>query len=268
MCANIIPRETRATPVVLALLIVSTTILGAVGGAAAAESSFDHRSAKPDHVTLTYNESALEEYAPALVTRHLEQDPAAVYGWKATSPERDTDVYVYFTFYPVQRGYSEYDSHPMDREPVYVYVDDGEIVRVQYSAYHYLRGELPGSAVKIQDGTHPTLRVAENYHHYYPSNLSGDPPSHVENLGAEPGSGTFDAWLANGWAAGLDPGSATNPWSMRDRADWWRDGTLGVSAAAIGAQVDLILGTETTVDFGVAENPAPFSLPEFDIPFL
>jgi hypothetical protein len=165
----------------------------------------------------------MKTYRPKLVTGHLEVRPSKQYAWLATSPEEDDDVYCYWTYYVTQSGFSARDSHYLDREPVYVFVDEaGDVREVIYSAYHWLAGKthVPNT-VTDSDGEHPTFRVAKRYHHYLQTTTEGVFVE-LEDLDDQ-----FETWLANGWEDDLAVGAAQNPWIMRRRSSWWKDDTSG-----------------------------------------
>lgn len=192
---------------------------GGLAGRSSATEHAPHWREKPDHVTIDYSQSSMEKYRPRLEIHHLDVEPTAFYGWRASSPEHETDAYVYFLKFPTQRGISALDSHMHDREPFYVFVDEdsGDVQEVVYSGYHWFRA---GNTQPPTDGdTHVTARVVHPHHHYVLSSASAireDVP--VESLVDE-----FDIWLSNGWGESLHPGAATNPWVMRSRESWWRE---------------------------------------------
>ena len=200
----------------------------ATGPAAAA-----HDTAKPEHVTLSFDETTLERYRPRLVTRHLDVSPSKQYAWLATSPEHDTDAYTYWTWYVTQEGLTDRDSHYLDREPVYVFVDaeTDEISEVVYSGYHWLAARTRSPTTDVDD--HPLFQVAERYHHYY---RTGDDTGELVDLADM--DAVFDEWIDNGWEEDLEPGAAQYPWllasvdSGASRAHWWRENSLGFSWTA------------------------------------
>lgn len=206
--------------------------LPAVSGLAAA----DHGEQQPSHVTLEYDQAFLETYRPMLVLRELDVKPLALYSWKATSPEYDTAVGVYWAEYTHQEGVSEYDSHFGDHEPVYVFVDEqsGDVEEVVYSGYHWLAARTRTPDLYAE--THPKLHVVSPWHHYFTTTEQG---TLVEtgDLTSE-----FQAWLDNGLEDDLAPGTVVNPWRMRTRSDWWRDDVAGISFNAIYVNVALKIG--------------------------
>lgn len=202
-----------------------------------------HDGAQPSHVTLTFDESALEGYRPRLVTRHLDVRPSKQYAWLATSPEHDTDAYTYWTWYVTQEGLTAEDSHYQDREPVYVFVDpdESEIREVVYAGYHWLAARTRHPPTDVDD--HPLFRVADRYHHY--QQTSDDTGELVDLADMD---NVFDEWLANGWEEDLHPGAAQNPWIMASvdsgggRESWWRRNSFGFSTEEFLKQVWLRVG--------------------------
>jgi len=179
----------------------------------------------PSHATITYDEDMLLTYRPRLVFSEDEYDKFLnLYGWVATSTELEPDVCVYWAEYTHQKGVSDYDSHDGDHEPIYVFVDDdsGEVERVDYSAYHWLRGTTLKKTTRV-DGTNPVLRVDANYHHYYPvtgeDEFTNEPE--VVDLGKR-----VDGWIANDWPVNQE--TIHTPWSIKNEESWWSDGKYGL----------------------------------------
>lgn len=205
----------------------------------------DHENrAPPNHVTLSFDRAELEGYRPRLVTRNLGVKPSKQYAWIASSPEHETDAYTYWTWYVTQKGRTGRDSHYLDREPVYLFVDEesGDIREVVYSGYHWLAARTRSPTTDLDD--HVLLEVAEDYHHYIRTADDTGELVELEDLDE-----TFTEWLANGWEEDLAVGAAQNPWIMSSvddgagRSSWWRRGqTLGISSTEIWKQVSLKLG--------------------------
>lgn len=208
------------------------TISLATGPAAAT-----HLREHPDHVTLSFERSQLEQYRPLLDISHLDVQPTALYGWRATSPEYEFDWYVYWAEYVHQAGVSSYDSHYGDHEPVYVGVKDGSVERVLYSGYHWLKATAVGDAIPTYETTHPALHVINPWHHYaLDPDISG---SFVEVRSL---ADVFQGWLDNGLAESLDPGAAVDPARMRSLPDWWRSTAAGISFNALYVRALLAVG--------------------------
>lgn len=201
-------------------LLAGGTALTAVSTAEAVHTE----EGQPPHVTLSFDQGLLETYQPKLVTRTLDVKPSQQYAWIATSPEHETDVYCYWTWYVSQRGLTGQDSHYLDREPVYVFVDSttGDVQRVLYSAYHWLKGST--SDPTLTDEQNPTLRVVERWHHYLLTDEVTGVYVPLSDLDT-----TFEAWLDNGWEEDLYVGAAQDPWVMLDRGSWWNETAVGFS---------------------------------------
>ncbi|MFW5938323.1 MAG: hypothetical protein ACOCSN_05195 [Halanaeroarchaeum sp.] len=214
----------------------------ALAGSVTAET--DPYDAQPEHVSLVYDESLLEEHVPRLVMSHLDVSPTAAYSWIATSTEHSTDFYCYWVYYAYQEGYTEYDSHETDREPVLVEVNqDDEVVAVYYDAYHYLRND-PGTA-PVRDG-HPTLRIQKPHHFYTATTAIGDMPD-IGDLHEY-----YDAWIDNDWRV-YRP-AVVDPWSMASREHFWRDASAGVSFNAVYWRSLLAASSVPGIDFGGASD--------------
>lgn len=202
----------------------------------------DHGSHKPTDATLTFDEAWLRQYRPLLKIDQLDIQPTAQYGFRATHPGESTDVAVFFTFYVTQRGTTAEDSHYLDREPFYVFVDSetGDIVEVVYSAYHWLAGKETDPPLYTDgDGNdHPVARVVGPWNHYYlePGLWAFEDPEWVplkdlHDVHAPHEDDGSTAWLDNGWDENLRYGAVVDPWTMQDADDWWQDG-FAVSESA------------------------------------
>lgn len=178
-----------------------------------------------ENATCSYDETELREFQPETTTDHLSVEPTASYGGIFTSPDRETAVYVYFLSYPTQDGVTPVDSHESDREPVYVVVDEDtdEVKRVQYSAYHYLKGAATPSNLSM-NGSNVQLHVVEPWHHYRPAATDGS-YAELRNYCT-----AVNRWVESGWGAAAD--AVTHPWTMSDRASWWEADSLRNEIAA------------------------------------
>lgn len=205
--------------------------------------------AKPNHVDITTDDTEfLNRYRPLLDASAVPYDNRpTLYGWKATSPERDTDVAVYACEYAVQKGALTLTSHAGDHEWIYVFVDpdSGEVVEASYAAYHWLRGYLVSPSVyggSDGDGNHVMFRIAPTYHNYIPLTTVTDTSIllDVHGLGDyESATGPFYQWLANGMDSDLEPGAVHNPWILDSSGPldaWWaREGSGRVNRAIVDA---------------------------------
>ncbi|PCR88686.1 hypothetical protein [Natrinema ejinorense] len=220
--------------------------LSATTATAQTDGSYPHADAKPAGATIEFDEAWLESYQPLLRTDLLEVTPTSLYGFRARSEGEATDVAVFFAHYPTQRGVTNRDSHYLDREPFYVFVDSetGEIDSVAYSAYHWLANvEQRPPTYSSETGEHPTALVVTNWHHYVLDSsywvfddsrrdfLEIRDLQSVHSPHLEDGS---TAWLDNGWADTLRVGAVLDPWIMQDAPDWWQDdiGRFSVEALA------------------------------------
>lgn len=206
-----------------------TTFGAAALGSAALSTpaAAEHDEAKPEHVTIEYDEDWLQTYRPLLTFEGDAHDKLiGLYGLKATSPEEDTDVAVYWASYTDQQGWlGPTDSHFGDHEPCHVYVDSdtGDVVEVIASIYHWLAGS--GSPPSLpMEGKQPRLGVMDPHHQY---RAAGEDENTVtvtlRNL-----VDAYDSWLANGMEDDLAVGTVRNPWLMQSRESWWSGGRLGL----------------------------------------
>lgn len=187
---------------------------------------------KPDHVSLSFDQARLEQWQPLLDTSNLDILPDQMYGWIAESDLYDTDAFCYWTFYDRQEGLSTFDSHVLDREPVYVFSDGDTLEEVVYSGYHWLAATASGTAI-ARDGDHPLFHIAEDYHHYYEGG-NGATDLEIDDLDS-----VFDDWLATGWEDDLGVGLAQEPWLIRDpeRESWWQRNSFGFNGKEWGRQL-------------------------------
>lgn len=195
-------------------------------GTAAAASNYD----VPADVTLSYDPAVLDRYKPALVTRHLQIEPNAWYGWTATSPDHDTDAHCLICRYSGQAGVVPAgnllsDSHRYDHEPVLIFTDSdtGDLVSITPSVYHWLAESFPRNALPLV-GERPALAAARPWHHYQPDpSRTGTTEIELRSLGDH-----LDAWLANGFE--IYRPALTDPWVMQGttgRGHFWRSWDAG-----------------------------------------
>jgi hypothetical protein len=222
--------------------IVTVGSLGLMAGVAAAA----HWDAKPEHVSVFYDEQILDRYRPKLVMpQEAREKFIGLYGWVAESPERDLNCCCYWASYTHQDGYlGNLDSHMGDHEPVYCFYDKntGEVQRVIASVYHWLKGSATGTTAPLVDQTHVNLRTVVPWHQYTAASDEGA-YFDVRDLTTE-----FDSWLSNGLDTSLHPGTVTNPWSMQHRSSWWRDGLFGFSLNEFIVKRSADLGRGTVGD--------------------
>lgn len=192
--------------VFLALLGLSIAVT--VGSAA--ESVTDTR---PDYVSCDYNETELQTYNPSLQTDHLSTEPANIYSTYCQSTESEEDVAVYFAYYTHQSGFTSEDSHQLDREPIYVFIDEdtGEVNRTVYSQYHYIKQE-DTDPVTV-DNTHVSMYVFTPHHHYRPQE------GVVTQYELRDLSEVHQDWHNNEWSADIDV--TANPYAIDETDSWW-----------------------------------------------
>lgn len=196
----------------LAALLIASIVSVVFIGLVSAESVTDNR---PDHVSCSYQESTLEDYRPNLIVSHLESEPSTIYAQYCTSSERSEDVAIYWAYYPVQVGFSSEDSHDVDREPVYVFIDSssGDVNRIVYSEFHYIKGveESPN----LVDDNNPILYVESPHHSYNSSDGSGS------YIGLSDFSNVHQGWHDNDWGADIEV--TADPYEIDSRDSFWDD---------------------------------------------
>lgn len=205
---------------IISIVLVFGLLITAVPTVSATDDVIEENSG--ESVSCTYPESEIQNYQPEIVSAHLDIEPSSVYAGKFRSPDYGTDVYVYWAKYASQEGLTSEDSHYGDHEPVYVYVDDesGDIEKIQFSAYHYLKGEDRDPEM---NGSHPVVRANNPYHHYSSQTLLSGTLYDTNNFC----DGVGD-WYDNGWEASKE--AVAEPWSMNQKASWWKDNSFGFSA--------------------------------------
>jgi hypothetical protein len=216
-------------------LATATAVATGATATTATRAAADHFDHQPESVTIAYDETVLRRYQPLLDLSAVEANendtlPDVMYGWVAASPDYDTNVAVYWTKYPFQKGVfpMSADSHYGDHEPVLVeyYPSTGDVRRVWYDAYHWMKGTAYPMEVTLADDTHPTLGVISPWHNMTVTPKQPDAAEFIDlyDLGS-----VFEEWLAGGMEEHLKPGANVNPWLLASRAHWWRDTAAGVS---------------------------------------
>lgn len=208
----------RAGATVAALGSTAATI----GQPALAATAYDRQ---PDHVRLSFDAAMLERFQPQVVIDGLDVSPSRWFAWVARSSEHDTLVACYWAFYESQTGLTSADSHRLDREPVYVFVDEatGRVTEIVADGYHYLALTLRGETHTV-DGTHPHLTIVPPWHFYRGVTASdGD----ATTLDIDDLHDRYDGWIGAGWD--VDRRSVVDPWTIQARGHWWADDVLGLS---------------------------------------
>ena len=175
----------------------------------------------PQYVTVEFDEAAIRRYQPQLVLEGVEPEPLAFHALHATSQESTLNAVYGFTQYPYQGGVTSADSHLGDHEPIIVFYDDstGDVVRVDYAAYHWFRGSAAAETLQYADADQrrPMFRVDSRYHHYYVYS-GGFPGTRLE---VEDLTESLDSWLANGLDDSLATSQPYDPYRMLGRESWW-----------------------------------------------
>lgn len=188
-----------------------------------------HEDSLPEGAYIEHDPDYLAEYQPRFLMNEEDVEVfEALRAWAVKSNDYATDALVYWMEYSEQEGVTQYDSHPGDHEPVYVFVDSerGIIREVVYSAYHWLAGRTY-TPPTTDGGTNPTMHVVTPWHHTYPTPAVGRKPE-VKQL-----HDVFEDWLDDGMHEDLEPGLVHNPWRMASpggREHWWRGSVAGFSA--------------------------------------
>jgi hypothetical protein len=206
--------------------------LATVASSGAASAS--HRRETPDKVTISEDPALIEPYQPQFIMEDVEPAPEGYFALHATHEDEPFNAVYGFLRYPYQDGRTAQDSHHLDHEPTVVYYDPdtGDVVHVDYSAWHWFRARASAEALTFTADGRPKLRVHPRYHHYLltASGQSGtryEPDSLVERI---------DGWLANGMSSELAVSQPYNPWDLRTRGSWWRrtlDNQIGVRLRAL-----------------------------------
>lgn len=210
---------------------------GSVVTTSLASARYDNQ---PEFVDLTFDRDRLERYQPLLDLSDVDIRPTITYAWVAESSEQDTDMLVYWVFYPEQEGVTEADSHYPDREPIYLEVaQDGSIEAVHYDEIHWSARTVYEPRA---DDTHVSLRVVAPWHPY---KLQPDTSEGVLEPGIESLHDRYSGWLSNGWPVATR--TVVNPWTLPTRGHWWDGGLDGIALEAV--RTDLFRGTPLGIPF-------------------
>lgn len=203
------------------------TGVGVTNGVAAA-GEYPHQD-RPDHVQISTAPEDIQPWQPLLTwDTYPEREPLGYWGFRASSPEHDTDVVVGFHKYTQQEGISSYDSHAGDHEPIYVFFNPttGDIVDVVCSGYHWYRMQIPSSSIRTVSnsiGEQPVLRGIKPWNHHLP--VAPEEPRDGRSFGLESLPDDLYGWLYNGLSDPLREDQPYNPWKMRRADGWWKPGT-------------------------------------------
>jgi len=210
-----------------------------------------HYAEQPNSVSLEFDADEMAEYQPLLkLSPEDDGKLLGIYGWKAVDENRDTDVYCYWCSYTHQepsglgRAFFNADGHYGDHEPIQVEVDNttGDVIRVRASIYHWIKGETsPTDQLMDETGKRPRLKVISPWHQY----TVADTEAELQQKTVEDLRGEYRSWLSNGLDESVAVGATTNPWTMRDRSSWWREGTFGLSLNEQRIELAQTLGLDT-----------------------
>jgi|AntDeeMetageno50_2_1112565.scaffolds.fasta_scaffold00968_4 hypothetical protein len=229
-----------------------------LSGSATAQVDTAEWEYKPDHVTLSFDQTELEAYQPKFETsRDARRKMVDLYGFKAESSEWDVDVYAYWLRYNFQNSATDSlgtlssllsfggpDSHFRDHEPSYIFVDpEGTPDKAVVTGYHHYALDIPfDDALWTEDrlaGTrsHVHLNVVDPWHHY----KSVPPPADESTatllestVDLENWLEARDPWVDNGFYANSHAPAIENPFVMyNDRDTWWADGTVDKQLAPL-----------------------------------
>jgi len=190
--------------------------------ASSTTTSADHEElGPPEEVTLSYDESTIQEYLPGFVLEGVEPEPLTFHALHAESEESTLNCVYGFMQYPYQEGQSRHDSHLGDHEPLIVWYDQstGDVARTDYAGYHWFRATaLPSTLTFVDDAQHRIkIRPDPSYHHYY--TYSGDIPA--ENVETKSLLDSIERWLDNGLEENLAVSQPFDPYEMLSRKTWW-----------------------------------------------
>jgi len=234
------------------LVTVGSAGIGAVTASTTARADHEELGA-PDGVTLSYDESTIQEYLPGFVLEGVEPEPLAFHALHAESSESTLNCVYGFMQYPYQEGKTSQDSHLGDHEPLIVWYDQssGDVARTDYAGYHWFRATAMPSTLEFVDETQHRIKMRPDpqYHHYY--SYSGDLPHEdveVKNL-----LDSIGPWLDNGLEENLAVSQPYDPYEMLGRQTWW--------AHTAGNYVDAWLKA-TWFNLGLSEAGATSDLKE------
>jgi len=184
-------------------------------------------SAKPEKADIEWDEYRLRKYRPKLVMDdETKKRFDGLYGYVATSPERETDVLCYWS--KVKRteslpaGTSKLGSSIGDHDPIYVFVNSetDELERIVYSAYNLEAAEVQPDEGDLDpsdlsdEPTRATFTLVSGWNHYrYTPDATG---AYQYELKSWPE--VRPTWLDNNF--GMDAAAVEDPWQLTSTNDW------------------------------------------------
>lgn len=215
---------------------------GAVGtvGTAAAD---DQQRFEDFDIEVDYPHEWLQRYRPAFVSdRQTMQRSETVYGHRATHPDRDDAVACYWHRMTHQDGLPIIggDAHLYDHEPCYVFVDDGIITQVVYTAYHHFAGTLDGleltQSLRERDAEEPThvqLEIIDPWHHYLPRTDPSEARVTFVDVEGDDEASHLDTWQTRGIFSSTADEAIYDPWTVAERGSWWQTDTWDYRVASM-----------------------------------
>lgn len=244
--------------------------LAALAGSATADGGYDWAD-DGDYIERSDDLDELRRYMPYLnISTSSRRQLIGLYGWKAQSPDHDTDAYYYWARYTHQDAGAEQlglmdralgllasDAHLWDHEPKILFVDPttGEIESATVTGYHHFPLDItdPTLSEGYVDGreTHLNLNVVDPWHHYTHDRLENGVD--VTNFAQ------FESWLEHrdswrdlGFYENSNPVAIDNPWSFKDDVhSWWAEGTRDYRAGKMWSWLGLRGADDLgNIDFG------------------
>ncbi len=189
--------------------------------------------AKPDDVTVVYDERRLWRYQPKLkADQQTRADITGMYGFVAESESEDTYACCYWLL--TDSGEAPTFANPNSalggHIPIYVFVDEasGEVVDIVYASWQWLAADLEPSEETLTTDradypTHATFELVDPYNVLRHVEDSGGYFASLKSLPDD-----RSAWINNGWYESASATAIENPWVMRnsDREGWWDSSSL------------------------------------------
>lgn len=224
--------------------------------------------------TADFPEEMLRDYQPAVIWSQEARDKiASIYAWRAKpSAEAETDLHaLYYWFrYTSQRSWfkrrsiglfsgSGPDSHPLDHEPLILFVDPGTgaVEQVVMTGYHHIAtsrssADLPLETYRLDDPSHVRVKVVDPWHHFNFDDSNTDASMPIPTTGIRDWLNSSDGrpgWYADGTLDATAQEAVDDPYTMRNRSMWWREGTRDAKWAKRGLKWSFF-------DLGTLPSPA------------
>lgn len=190
--------------------------------------------------------SVLERWQPAfdISVSALEQ-AVGIFGWWADNDERNERAIYFWNRYSHQESFLDFwkslgtsavaaDNHLWDHEPTIVFVDKAtdEVARVVTSGYHHFAAEAtPGqrlAVLQIRDDypTHAGLYVVDPWHQhqFVGESATGDLALIDNQVALQSWFDVRQQWYDSNVYEKTAIEAIEDPWTMLERAGWWRSG--------------------------------------------